>query len=323
MARRKMNLISQEFNNGLNKASFKAFFLKETYNERNYNMNHSTSNNYTAYNCRSYKIAVKSNYICLHLKKKNTFEYFSFSPELLKTLLTEHYLYFYLKKDRTYAKIQFSKHKQYSLSLGQLAYAHYHGMITAEKFFDQLPFLSFGDDMEVDHLNNDIHNHCSWNLTLTLSELNKRKGTICAQILPPYFFYIAADSDSAYRIDAGYKRGSLEQHFYIKCTNIEMLMACADSFRRAGGWHGTPAFLLRKARFLNRIFKRKTLHAASDFTKAALRAESLLAKDESEFLIWTEQDSFRIIDEFSKLREGLPMTPTAELAKRFGWDKDN
>ena len=272
----------------------------------------------------AYDIQVVGTYIELHLNASNSVEYFDYSPELLQLLSTPHGLSYFIVANRAYAKIRIPHQKQCNIALSRLAYAFYNGLINEKDFKEKLPDVMkqiSGSGFEIDHANNDIHNHCSWNLSAISSMANKKKSTLCAQILPPYFLYIAVTSDSTYRIELGYRKG-LEQHLFILCHSVDDLICCIDSARRAGGWHNTPALVLKKARYIKRKFGKKTPHAALNFSAASQHAEKLLSMDESAFLIWQKTYSFKIVDIFSKFRKNRPCPPLHELAKIFKWDEN-
>lgn len=159
--------------------------------------------------------------------------------------------------------------------------------------------------IEIDHINNDFHNHCKWNIAPVSPSKNKIKNDLFTRLKPPYFTYCAVTESGEYRIKVGctiaprVQNDTMPSRFWEKyyiCPTIDDLIAfltqTKDLDRRLWG-----AKSFEKIRALWAL-DRKGRYAAQDFDRAQVAAEDLLSRSEADFTVFTTDSKLEVRSTF-------------------------
>jgi hypothetical protein len=76
--------------------------------------------------------------------------------------------------------------------LGRFIFFWMNNTMPMGEFLQNMPTEN---NISVDHVNGDKHNHSFWNLSGMSSKDNKRKCEYASRIKPPYYCYSVIDSD--------------------------------------------------------------------------------------------------------------------------------
>ena len=259
---------------------------------------------------RKISITPDGKHILLHIKSANRTEYLTYTPELFNIIARPTNLTFFVNNGgRAQARLNgFSGVGECEPYLAMLAYACYYMGLNEENLCDLMPVIMKGFEgetdcngkkHEIDHANNDVRNHCKWNLSSMPEELNNRSGKYdyVARIKPPYYLFIAVADNGDYRVDFGYQGVSgFGQVFHIICKDAEHLN---DMLRKIMALDKAPAFLKRyQTPQIVWGIDKKFPHAAMNFRRAAAIADTLLSMRESDFTEWTKDTNFVVRDRF-------------------------
>lgn len=259
---------------------------------------------------RKISITPDGKHILLHIKSANRTEYLTYTPELFSIVARPTNLTFFVN-DAGRAQVRLNGYAgegNCEPYLSMLAYACYYMGLNEENLCDLMPVIKKGfedetdcdgNKYEIDHANNDVRNHCKWNLSSMPENLNNRSGKYdyAARIKPPYYLFIAVADNGDYRVEFGYEGFSgFGQVFYIICKDAKLLN---DMLRKIMALDKAPAFLRRRqtTQFVWGIDK-KIPHAAMNFQRAAATADTLLGMNESDFAEWTRDTNFVVRDRF-------------------------
>lgn len=113
---------------------------------------------------------------------------------------------------------------------GRLAYLYYEADMPAEKFLTHAVELNdrlTAEKKQVDHVNNNRRNHCSWNLKAIDGRLNGPggKGDLVARIKWPYFVSPSVTPSGEYLVEYGYISpvDDVLNVYYMRCPTDEAL----------------------------------------------------------------------------------------------------
>ena len=250
-------------------------------------------------------------YIFIYRKNDRVIDYLSYSPDLY-SILTIPSICSYKRntKGRTQIELMDYRHKgkTYSPLLNRFAYYYYNSGMNAERFmneFQGINELSKKDGIEIDHANNDFTNNCHWNLSALSKPENGSggKGSLLAQIKPPYFCFIVVVPTGGYRLKFGYivadreHHGLIGQEWFIFCPSIEMLNSFLRSiFEDFVSVNKLPVHLADwgNPQYRRATFKEQKVYFASDFEASAKMAEELLGMNEDEFVIWDGKNKWEV-----------------------------
>lgn len=231
--------------------------------------------------------------IKVELKAYNVTEYLSNVPGMLQLIGRPSNLLFFVNRGgRTQVRIGRCPYKNNKMPyLSMVAYAVYYMGVNESNFSERMPCImrKFQEDsFEIDHLNNDKHNNCAWNLSVIPSKMNGRSGKFdyATRIKPPYFLYMAATEGGEYRIKFGFMNHvGFGQVMHILCPDVYTL----NSFlRNVMSTNKAPAFLKHYCtpKWIWSLNK-KSAYASQNFKAASRNAEQLLTMDENRFIVWT------------------------------------
>ena len=261
---------------------------------------------------RRIQITPDGKHILLYIKAADRTEYLTYTPELFKIIARPANLTFFVNYGgRAQATVNgISGERKCEPYLAMLAYACYDMGLTEENLCDLMPVIMDGFrnetdcngvKHEIDHANNDVHNHCKWNLSSMPENLNNKSGKsdYVARIKPPYYLFIAVSDNGDYRVEFGYQGLSgFGQVFYIVCKDAEHL---TDMLRKIMNIIKAPMFL-KKHQSPQIVWgiDKKIPHAAMDFQRAAATAETLLSMNDFDFTEWTLDTNFVVRDRFQR-----------------------
>ena len=244
-------------------------------------------------------------YIYIFRKKDFFIDYLNYSPDLYSVLATPSLCSFKRNTcNRTQVELMDYRHegKTYSPMLNRFAYFYYDSGMDAMQFlreFKEISELSKKDGIEIDHADNNINNNCHWNLSAIRLHENRNggKGSLLAQIKPPYFCYIAVTPTGGYRVKFGYITPACEparmigQQYHIFCPNIEILNDFLKSvFTDFVPVGNLPAHLAHwgNPQYRRAILKGHKDYFSGSFETSASVAKELLGMREDEFVVWNK-----------------------------------
>ena len=258
---------------------------------------------------RKISITPDGKHILLHLKSANRTEYLTYTPELFNIVARPTNLTFFVNDaGRAQARLNGCAERDRSPYLSMLAYACYYMGLNEENLCNLMPVImdAFeketdfnGKKHEIDHANNDVRNHCKWNLSSMPENLNNKSGKsdYVARIKPPFYLFIAVADNGDYMVEFGYQALSgFGQIFHIICKDAEHLN---DMLRKIMALDKAPAFLKRcQTPQIVWGIDKKIPHAAMNFQRAAATAGTLLGMNTSDFAEWTMDTNFVVRDRF-------------------------
>ncbi len=254
-------------------------------------------------------------YIVLWQKRNNVCDIIDYTPDLYSFLTrTECCTFDVTRKGRT--MIGLSKFPQngnpFRTTISRFLYYYSRYNIEADKFvyeFMEIERLAEGrPEIAIDHANDNHHIHCAWNLSPISLSQNSRKGTYLAGIKPPYFCFVAVTPENEYRIEFGYIAPPISQVIYIRCQTPEMLI---DFLRSIFERFISDAELPPQLRSFGTPRYQRTTYSdkyyfSEDIGTLSSVAEKLLTMPESEFVIWSGEETWQLAPiEFEKLKYPL------------------
>lgn len=261
---------------------------------------------------RKISITPDGKHILLHLKSANCTEYLTYTPELFNIVARPTNLTFFVNDaGRAQARLNgYTGERDRDPYLSMLAYACYYMGLNEKNLCNLMPVImdTFenetdcnGKKHEIDHANNDVRNHCKWNLSSMPENLNNKSGKsdYVARIKPPYYLFTAVADNGDYRVEFGYQGLSgFGQVFHIISKDAEHL---TDMLRKIMALDKAPVFLKRfQTPQIVWGIDKKIPHAAMDFQRAAATAETLLSMNDYEFTEWTLDTNFVVRDRFRR-----------------------
>lgn len=246
-------------------------------------------------------------YIYLYQHNYNKYDYFCYTPELYSFLATPSKCSF-RQNDRGRTQIDLRQYYKDGHGFAPMAnrFAYYYNEycnkmgMSIDRFINEfkgINDLSRAGNIHIDHANNDLDNNCYWNLSAIDGEKNNRggKGTLLAEIKPPYYCYIVVMPDGDYRVEFGYivptneVVGIMGQALYFHCQTINELndflhrvfndFVAVDKLPPQLSKWGNP-------QYIRATYKDQKLHYAGNFEITARVAERLLAMDAEQFVEW-------------------------------------
>lgn len=241
-------------------------------------------------------------YIYLFLNSSKTrdltIEYMDYSDEFYRFLTRKDICSFSLNsKGRMMVSIHRKDHAKpyYVVSLSRICYLYFNESIALNDLVENYHSIArrvFEHIYDVDHVCNDTHNHCRWNLSKILRTQNGRggKSDLVAHIKPPYICIPVIDSDGHYRIQFGHIAPQLAPPT-LKISKLNFLCKNTDSFidflQHVTKLKNVPESLKRFGAPLDVYKKRpKALYFTGEFENTSRAAETLLALEEKDFIIW-------------------------------------
>lgn len=112
--------------------------------------------------------------------------------------------------------------------LGPLAYCWYNAGMPMEDFLRYAREMTSGlsnNKLEVDHADNNFHNHCSWNLMLTTKSENSRKHNWVRRVERPKYAIPSVDESATYLVECGYavEEDGILFRYYVWCQTANDL----------------------------------------------------------------------------------------------------
>lgn len=226
--------------------------------------------------------------IYLYFKSSDIFEYATYSPDLYLFLVNTHLCSYRYNENRIQVELMYftndSEASRFTPLLGRFLHYYYHSGLAAEQFMMKAPEKLTERrkaGYQIDHANNDKHNHCRWNLSEIPAKANGmgEKGTLVAQIKPPYYCYPIVSEGGEYRVVCGWVQpyamtaaGVLEgQKMLVKCKDIADLISFLKSFVRHCKKFPKPV---------------SEYYFSGQFENASMIAEYALDMDEDKFFEW-------------------------------------
>lgn len=125
--------------------------------------------------------------------------------------------------------------------LGPFAYNYYVSGMSATEYLlhavEMRDHLRIDLKLQVDHVDNNSHNHCKWNLKAVSGEQNGAgaKGSLVAQVKWPYYVSPCVHESGEYLVEYGYCSfydGQIK-HSYVRCPTEDALVSF---LRTVFGW---------------------------------------------------------------------------------------
>ena len=235
--------------------------------------------------------------IVLHMKRMGVTERMTYSPELFDLITKPANISFSESNQKRVQVSWGSGSSRVCMMLSTVCYAVYKLDVSEQNYRQELPRIKkLMDDrgLEIDHINNDFHNHCQWNIATVTSNKNKSKNDLFTRIKPPYFTYCAVTESGEYRIAFGcpldedttpiHARPFTWEQYYI-CPTIDDLISFLAQIKELDCrlW---GAKYYEKIRSLWKIDQRGR-YAAQNFNMAQAMAEKLLSLHEDNFIVFT------------------------------------
>ncbi len=227
--------------------------------------------------------------IYIYLKNHKVTEYASYTPELYYLLACPCYCSYDYSPVEKRAKVEVGcalLKTRCRCNLGRMILLWYRNERCVEDFVDAFPeIIEANKVIDTEHLNSDIHNHCTWNLTGATRSENRGKGDHAAHIKPPYFCYYAITADRKYRVCFGYKTDfHWGQTMYIQFATLGSL---TDFLRSVMKMSKATAFV-RRYGTPTEVYKAdpKAVYAAQNFQVASHYAKQLISMDDDAFMKW-------------------------------------
>lgn len=244
---------------------------------------------------RSRIIVHDDEHIYIYLCRSGTLEYATYSPDLFHFLTRPSrcsFSYDYKKERSQVELMQFPKidGKRYKPFISSFLYQWYMHKDHGEGFFASLREKTRSAD--VDHVNGDKHNHCTWNLLDSFGG-NRRKNNLPLRVKPPYYLHIVATPEKEYRIEFGYENNFYHgQTIYLLCENIDDLIHFLFSIMNLE----TPPVWIRRNGTPKQVYNTnpRGICKCECFKSATHTAERLLSADPSLFIPYTQKNSIEV-----------------------------
>jgi hypothetical protein len=241
-------------------------------------------------------------YIYLYLKFGGVLEYLDYTPELYTFLATPGHCYFTLDKSGR-VQVELTEYARngkprFAPMLSRFAYYYYHAKEPLDVFAWKFAWISARESeagYQVDHVNNDVHNNCSWNLAAIPGYgpgSNRAKSDYLARIKPPYFCYPVVMPDGSYRVSYGYiapERDGEE----LRLRGWESYLICPDAaalcdflrrfFEMEKAPDGLEAYGTPRERWKR---DKRGVYFAGDFGTAEKQYQKLAAMPQIAFQVW-------------------------------------
>lgn len=231
--------------------------------------------------------------IVVYHKRSGRREITEYEPELYRILCSPSICSYTYDKQKNRLRVEImvkqKSGERWGGYLGHFIYLYRHRECDLEEFLCTLPK---GEDISIDHANDDSGNHCGWNLNKMTSRENQTKSTYMTRIKDPYYCFIAVDDENRYRIHFGYQNvWHHGQSFYILCETPETL---AHFLKSATSLKSAPAFL-RRHESVHSLWKndKNAPYAAKNYYQSEKEAEMLLRMELADFDLWTMESTLK------------------------------
>lgn len=162
-------------------------------------------------------------YIRVLIKAQNAECFFDYSDGLYKLLATPSAITFDVNKDKRGVARMYKNKRRITVFLSHLAYYWYQGLIDENDYYGSVGRAKKRfKGMTIDHLNSDIRNNCSYNLSVMSESVNKAKYNFSNIVQPPSFIY-GVVYNGAYYLKVG-NAGRFVS--YIHCVDEDTLLNC-------------------------------------------------------------------------------------------------
>lgn len=233
-------------------------------------------------------------------KQSGQVEYTEYTPELYHVLCVPSicsYSYDY-KKRRINVEIMRPQKsgKRWKNLLGRFIFFWMNNTLPTDEFLQNMPTE---ENISVDHVNGDKHNHSFWNLSGMSSKDNNRKREYASRIKPPYYCYSLVDSDNKYRVCLGYRNPWRQgQELRYICDTADLLIHFYKSVMKIPN---APGFLHRgETPFLIWKADKNRATAMENWKRARDYADYLLSLSAEDFEPWTKDSHIEANPPFGK-----------------------
>lgn len=184
---------------------------------------------------QTHTVEVQNDRIIFTLALDGVREYLTYDPVLYEILKMER-----LKPFRNGGRLRISVHENgtdFKFYIYDLARACYDGWVKVDSFIKNMQaFYDYKNvnDLDIDHLDNNVHNNTRGNIVLMEAVLNRKKSAITARFRPP-FYLNSVFCDNEFRIQLTFEADKIfTEDFLRRCgidRKIDKVIPAAMHFR--------------------------------------------------------------------------------------------
>lgn len=170
---------------------------------------------------QTHTVEIQNDKIVFILALDGIREYLTYDPVLYEILRMDR-----LKPFRNNGRLRISVHEDgvdFKFYIYDLARACYDGRVKVDSFIrDMQTFYDYknDNDLDIDHLDNNVHNNTKGNIVLMENGLNRSKGAITAHFKPPFYLnsvYCAGE----FRIQLTFEADKIFTEKLLRCWGID------------------------------------------------------------------------------------------------------